>query len=136
MLGSATNPRTQRARGNAKSYIEQTSFTYRAAYAHGATGANHRTAGVLIGTSNSMAEIQQGDGLQRRLAQIPLTRHPAMDDEFSTWDDIVADTLPRAMSRAAKQWAAGIYPRITQDDIDYLAALKGADTFDTSDFEF
>lgn len=124
MLGTTTDPRTSKIRGNAKAYIEQTEFTFRAAYAAGSTATNHRTGGILLGTSNDSIDIERNDGLWRRLVPLLLTRHPDMIDDFDAWSDIVDANLCRALRRAQNDWEAGRRPQIPAAVIDRLHAQR------------
>lgn len=136
MLGSAASNRTQKVRGVAKDRLEATRFTFRAAYAPGATGGHHSTAGVIIGTSNRTPDVPESDGLVRRLAFIDVVRHPDVDAQFKSWPGIVDEWLPRAMRRASDSWDDGFVPENCEDAIFVLRkaghefdAEEWADTF-------
>ena len=90
-------------RGQAKAYIEQNKYTFRAAYQEGSKAHDYFLGGVLIGTSNYVIATAPLDGLYRRLIQVPVKRHPDMTKRFDKWDVIMEEWLPRAMSRASRE---------------------------------
>ena len=115
-LGRRGNPN----RGHAKEYIEKTRFTYRAAYARGAKASMHYLMGILMGSSNLPIDLNEEDGLWRRLIHLPVQKHPdfgplsTLDFDIGRYQAKWSDMFPRAMSRAIRQHEAGKRPRIDE----------------------
>ena len=109
MLGRRGSQR----RGQAKKYINQTKFDYRAAYARG-KASTHHLMGIMLATSNYPVDISPDDGLWRRIIHLPVQRHPRFTGNLDEWDVVFDELFPRAMSRAARHHEAQKRPRIDE----------------------